>query len=91
MKSVLPYLLFMVCEILAVIAFQIWDRPILAAAFALLGVLIWFAAPPILGKVPRKDERREHLDPAELKQYRKDHPGSTIGDAMRDPHRAPEA
>lgn len=69
--------------ILAAVAFFAWDNTLLALLSTVLAAAIQFLMPPTLGDVPPREERRANMDPAELKRYRRDHPGSTIGDAMR--------
>ena len=69
----------------AAVAFFAWENTLVAMLCTVLAAAISFLMPPTLGDVPPPGERRENLDPAELKRYPREHPGSTMGDAMREP------
>lgn len=59
---------------------------LLAAGLASVALLVFALAPAILGRAARRAEGSEQIDPAALKRWRRDHPGSTISDAV-DAHR----
>lgn len=55
-KDFLPYFLFMVCEIFAVIAFEIWKQTPLAIALGVLGAVVWLVSMFIMGRMPSKEK-----------------------------------
>ena len=55
------------------------DEPVTGLLLLVVAGLIWGTGPGFLGR-PRTDIR-PGLDPRQVKQYRREHPGTTITDA----------
>lgn len=55
-KNFVPYFLFMVCEIFAVIVFEIWKQTPLAIALGVLGAGVWLVSMFIMGRKPSKEK-----------------------------------
>ncbi len=64
---------------LAAVALLVLDRPLQAAGGLALALAVAAVARPTLGRVPT---RRPTVSTAELKEYRRRHPGATISDAI---------
>lgn len=56
MKNFVPYFLFMVCEIVAVIAFEIWNQTTLAIGLGVLGAVVWLVSMFLMGRVTSKEK-----------------------------------
>ncbi|MGP6175614.1 hypothetical protein [Corynebacterium sp. A21] len=67
------------CLAVAGIVLLVWDSVVLALMFALLSLFIVTITPPVLGVISRTPGK---LDPRVIKRYRKENPGTTIGEAM---------
>lgn len=72
----------LLCTVAALLAFFILDQTLLALLFAMLAVLLSWAGTSILGNPPRTDVRDREIDPREVKDYREQHPGTSIGEAI---------
>ncbi|MCC2323455.1 hypothetical protein [Cellulomonas xiejunii] len=79
MKKYAPIIAIIGLAALAWVAYLVTDNVLVAAFLATLAVVVWGFSPSGLGRAPG---RKPEVSPAELKQYRRDHPGSTIGDAI---------
>lgn len=79
-KKYIPSALILLFIVLAVIAYFAASNPALALISATCGVLVWALVPSGLGHSPGP---AGDADPKELKTYRKEHPGSTVADAVR--------
>lgn len=80
MKKYIPSALILLFLVLAAITYFAASNPVLALVFAICAVLVWALAPSGLGHSPGP---AGDADPKELKNYREEHPGSTIADAVR--------
>lgn len=80
MKKYIPSALILLFIVLAAITYFAASNPALAQVFAICAVLVWALAPSGLGHSPGP---AGDVDPKELKNYRKERPGSTIADAVR--------
>ncbi|MFS0704344.1 hypothetical protein AB6N23_07465 [Cellulomonas sp. 179-A 9B4 NHS] len=79
MKKHLPTAAFFGLMILAGVVYFAAENVLLAAAVAALAVTIWGFTPSGFGHVPK---RGPVVSPKELREYRRQHPGATIADAI---------
>lgn len=81
MKYVLPA----TTVLMAAAGLAVWifaDNLSLGLGLTALGLVLWAVAPGILGRLGT-DNSAGGTDPARLKEYRAQHPGATIADAIR--------
>lgn len=81
MRKYLPSVLMIGLLVLAGVSFFYEQDVILALLFAVLGVLVWASLPSVLGNVPVNGGS---VDGESVKEYRRNHRGATIGDAIRE-------
>lgn len=80
MKKYIPSTLILLFIVMAAIVYFAASNPALALVFATCGVLVWALVPSGLGHSPGP---AGDAGPKELKNYRKEHPGSTVAEAVR--------
>ena len=76
--------------ILAAGGIAVWllgDNLLLGMGLSALSLVVWALAPSTIGRVGTGYRTSSAVDARKVKQYRADHPGATIADAMRAMHR----
>lgn len=79
MKKHAPTIAIVGLTALAGVSFLVTGDVLVASLLATLAVVVWSFSPSGLGT---PSVREPKVSPAELKQYRREHPGATISDAI---------
>lgn len=80
MKNYIRPVLTLLCVALAAVAYFAFSNIFVALIFAACGVMLWAF---FREKYDASVEITKKVDPRELKEYRRQHPGASITDAIR--------